>query len=144
MNILYIVFKIGEYMKQKLNYRNVEECLHATYKDMEYMTLDDAVFILSESMRKYHEAKNDRERTNLPRARIIKAYEIMLNIVKQPDMKEKVKEYIGELDAEYDRCMDWIEEHMDGEACQVIAMEMRAKTLDEVKNDLQGRLEELV
>ena len=131
-------------MKQKLNYRNAEDCLHATYEDMKDMTLDDAVFILSESVRKYHEAKNDRERTNLPRARIIKAYEIMLNIVKQPDMKEKVKEYIGELDAEYDRCMYWIEEHMDSEACQVSAMEMRAKTLNEVKNDLEGRLEELV
>ena len=62
----------------------------------------------------------------------------------QPDMREKVKEYIGELDAEYDRCMNWIEEHMNGDACQVTAMEMRAKTLMEVKNDLQGRLEELV
>ena len=62
----------------------------------------------------------------------------------QPDMREKVKEYIGELDAEIDRCMEWIEEHMDGEACQVSAMEMRVKTLMEVKNDLQGRLEELV
>ena len=62
----------------------------------------------------------------------------------QPDMREKVREYISELDAEYDRCMDWIEEHMDGEACQVSAMEMRATTLNEVKNDLQGRLEELV
>ena len=131
-------------MKHKINYRNAEDCLHATYEDMKDMTLDDAVFILSESVRKYHEAKNDRERTNLPRARIIKAYEIMLNIVKQPDMKEKVKEYIGEMDAEYDRCMDWIEEHMDSEACQVSAMEMRTKTLMEIKNDLQGRLEELV
>ena len=54
----------------------------------------------------------------------------------QPDMREKVKEYIGELDAEIDRCMEWIEEHMDGEACQVSAMEMRVKTLMEVKNDL--------
>ena len=61
-----------------------------------------------------------------------------------PDMREKVKEYISELDAEYDRCMDWIEEHMNGEACQVSAMEMRAKTLMEVKNDLESRLEELV
>ena len=61
-----------------------------------------------------------------------------------PDMREKVKEYISELDAEYDRCMDWIEEHMNGEACQVSAMEMRAKTLMEVKNDLENRLEELV
>ena len=60
----------------------------------------------------------------------------------QPDMGAKVREYISELDAEYDRCMDWIEEHMNGEVCQVSAMEMRAKTLNEVKNDLQGRLEE--
>ena len=131
-------------MKQKLNYRNAEECRYATYEDMKDMKLDDAIFILSEPVRKYHEAKNDRERTNLPRARIIKAYEIMLNIVKQPDMKEKVNEYVGELDAEYDRCMDWIEEHMDCEVCQVSAMEMRAKTLMEVKNDLESRLEELV
>ena len=62
----------------------------------------------------------------------------------QPDMREKVREYIGELDTEYNRCMDWIEEHMDGETCQVFAMEMRAKTLNEVKNDLESRLEELI
>lgn len=62
----------------------------------------------------------------------------------QPDMREKVREYISELDAEYDRCMEWVKEHMNGEACRVSAMEMRANTLMEVKNDLQGRLEELV
>ena len=65
-------------------------------------------------------------------------------ILKEADMREKVKEYISELDVEYDRCMTWIEEHMDSEACQVSAMEMRAKTLIEVKNDLESRLEELV
>ena len=63
---------------------------------------------------------------------------------KIPDMREKVREYISELDAEYDRCMDLIEEHMNCDACQVTAMEMRAKTLNEVKNDLESRLEELV
>ena len=62
----------------------------------------------------------------------------------QQDMREKVKEYISELDVEYDRCMGWIEEHMNGEVCQVSAMEMRAKTLMEVKNDLESRLEELI
>ena len=46
----------------------------------------------------------------------------------QPDMRGKIREYISELDAEYDRCMDWIEEHRDGEACQVSAREMRANT----------------
>ena len=70
--------------------------------------------------------------------------EKLYNYENQPDMREKVREYISELDAEYNRCMDWIEEHMDGEACQVSVMEMRAKTLMEVKNDLEGRLEELI
>ena len=68
----------------------------------------------------------------------------LYNYENQPDIREKVKEYISELDVEYDRCMAWIEEHMDCEACQVSAMEMRAKTLMEVKNDLESRLEELV
>ena len=69
-------------MKQKLNYKNGEECLHATYEDMKDMTLDDAVFILSESVRKYHEAKNDSERINLPRAKLIKAYELVIEAAK--------------------------------------------------------------
>ena len=69
-------------MKQKLNYRNAEECLHATYEDMKDMTLDDAIFILSEPVRKYHEAKNDSERINLPRAKLIKAYELVIEAAK--------------------------------------------------------------
>lgn len=62
----------------------------------------------------------------------------------QPDMREKVGEYIIELDAEYNRCMEWIEDYMDSEACQVSAMEMRAKTLMEVKNNLESRLDEMI
>ena len=69
--------------------------------------------------------------------------EKLYNYENQPDMREKIREYIRELDEEISRCMDWIEEHIDDESCQVSAMEMRAKTLNEVKNDLQGRLEEL-
>lgn len=59
-------------------------------------------------------------------------------------MRENVKEYILELNEEIDRCVSWVEEHMNGEACQVSAMEMRTKTLGEVVNDLEARLEELV
>ena len=70
--------------------------------------------------------------------------EKLYNYENQPDMREKVIEYISELDVEYDRCIEWLEEHMDSEACQVSAIEMRAKTLMEVKNDLESRLEELV
>lgn len=61
-----------------------------------------------------------------------------------PDMREKVKEYIGELEKEIQRCVDWIEENMNGEACKVAAMESRIQTLGEVKNDLLNRLEELI
>lgn len=70
--------------------------------------------------------------------------EKLYNYENQPDMREKVREYIIELDEEISRCMAWIEDHMDGEACQVSAMEMRAKTLNDVKNDLESRLEELI
>ncbi|MCI6676097.1 MAG: hypothetical protein MSG78_04195 [Clostridiales bacterium] len=133
-------------MKQKINYRNAEECLHATYNDMKAMTLDDAVFILSEIVRKYHEAKNDRERTNLPRVRIIKAYEIMLNIVNQPDMREKVKEYISELDKEIERCEELYEEvSVDySDPTRSLAIQCRIETLSQVKSDLKSRLEELI
>lgn len=72
-------------MKQKLNYRNAEECRYATYKDMDGMTLEDAIFILSEPVRKYYEAKNDKERINLPRARLIKAYELVIEAAKKSD-----------------------------------------------------------
>ena len=138
-------------MKQKINYRNAGECLHATYKDMEGMTLDDAVFILSEPVRKYHEAKSDKERINLPRPRMIKAYELLIDKVNQPDMREKVREYISELDVEIDRCVDEAESILaaigdydeKSMPTNYIRLEERAKVLGEVKNDLEGRLEEL-
>ena len=70
----------------------------------------------------------------------------------QPDMREKVIEYISELDAEYDRCIeqaesilaeigDYDEKPM---PLNYIKLVERAETLHEVKNDLQGRLEELI
>ena len=70
----------------------------------------------------------------------------------QPDMREKIKEYISELDAEYDRCIgqaesilaaigDYDEKPM---PLNYIKLAERAEVLNEVKNDLQSRLEELV
>ena len=32
----------------------------------------------------------------------------------QLDMREKIRDYISDLNVESDRCMAWIEEHMDG------------------------------
>lgn len=57
-----------------------------------------------------------------------------------PDMREKVEEYISELDAEIDKYHNMAEQN------EQIAegMIMIIQVLTAVKNDLQGRLEELV
>ena len=73
----------------------------------------------------------------------------------QPDMREKVKEYMSELDTEIDRCTKFIEDKLskikdNGKkeiylfSIEYITLKTRVKTLTEVKNDLQGRLEELI
>lgn len=62
-----------------------------------------------------------------------------------PDMRDKVKEYISELDTEIDRCHKLAEQNMQDESTNLAEMMLvRVQTLTEVKNDLQGRLEELV
>lgn len=73
----------------------------------------------------------------------------------QPDMREKVMEYIGELDTEINRCRKIIEEKLsniqDNEEKEIycfsieyITLKTRMITLSEVKNDLQSRLDELI
>lgn len=64
----------------------------------------------------------------------------------QPDMREKVKEYINELDTEIDRLESDLEKQMtyNVEACKVTATESRLNAIIEVKNDLLGRLEEVI
>ena len=71
--------------------------------------------------------------------------EKLYNYENQPDMREKVREYIGELDKEIERCHHLAEQNMNDEATTVAEMMVvRVQTLNEVKNDLQGRLEELI
>lgn len=62
----------------------------------------------------------------------------------QPDMREKIREYIGELDDEYTRLEVELEKHLDDEACIVTAFETKMVTLLEVKNDLKSRMGETV
>lgn len=65
---------------------------------------------------------------------------------KKPDIREKVKEYIGELDTEIDRLESDLEKQMtyNVEACKVTETESRLNTIIEVKNDLLGRLKEVI
>ena len=63
-----------------------------------------------------------------------------------PVMREKIKEYIGNLDTEIDRLESELEEQItySVEAYKVTATESKLNALIEVKNDLLGRLEEVI
>lgn len=64
----------------------------------------------------------------------------------ETSMRDKVREYIGELDTEIDRLESDLEKQItyNVEACKVTATESRLNTIIEVKNDLLGRLEEVI
>ena len=64
----------------------------------------------------------------------------------QPNMREKVKEYIDELDEEISRCEKIHEEvSVDySDPTRSLAIQCRIETLSQVKGDLQSRLEELL
>ena len=62
----------------------------------------------------------------------------------QPDMRKKVQEYIDELQTEIRRLEEELEENMNGEACMVTEIESKINTLQEVVNDLKGRLNERI
>jgi uncharacterized FlaG/YvyC family protein len=59
----------------------------------------------------------------------------------QPDMREKIKEYVSELDMAIERLEDSLKITY-SEMCTVVAIKSRLQTIIEVKNDLLGMLEE--
>ena len=63
----------------------------------------------------------------------------------KPDMREKIREYVSELDTEINRCENELQKYYksNGEV-GVISMQNRIQVLIEVKNDLLGRLEEVI
>ena len=64
----------------------------------------------------------------------------------QPDMREKIREYISELDKEIERCEKLYEEVSVGYSgpTRSLTIQCRVETLSQVKGDLKSRLEELV
>ena len=67
--------------------------------------------------------------------------EVALDALSKPDMREKVREYISELDKEIDRCnkeisnLSYDEIFIRANMAEINLYESRAKTLMEVKND---------
>lgn len=72
-----------------------------------------------------------------------------------PDMREKIKEYISEIQEEIDRCVKLIEdkfvelgndEAKENYSCGIeyAKIESRIETLGQVQNDLKNRLEEVI
>ena len=65
-----------------------------------------------------------------------------------PDMRDKVNEYINELEEEITTCIDWVEQEenkkIDVDEIGCLCIKSRIETLLEVKNDLKNRLEELI
>lgn len=62
----------------------------------------------------------------------------------QPNMREKVKEYVGELETEIKRCENELQKYYKNGYIGVINMQSRISALQEVINDLKDRLEERV
>lgn len=72
-----------------------------------------------------------------------------------PDMREKVKEYIAEIQEEIDRCAKIIEDKFAelgndtakdvySNGIEYTKIESRIQTLGEVQNDLKNRLDEIL
>lgn len=72
--------------------------------------------------------------------------EILYQYENQPDMREKIKEYINELDMEIDKLESDLGKQItyNVEVYKVTATESRLNAIIEVKNDLLGRLEEAI
>ena len=72
--------------------------------------------------------------------------EKLYNYENQPDMREKVREYIDELDKEIERCEKLYEDvSVDySDPTRSLTIQCRIETLSQVKGDLQSRLEELL
>lgn len=63
----------------------------------------------------------------------------------QSDMREKVKEYINELDTEIKRCEEELQKYYkNNEDVGVIHIQSRINTLIDAKNDLESILDEVI
>lgn len=112
------------------------------FDDMAVISLSGSVFQIDNNNRFYYCLKCGRKLTK----ENFKGTDFGNMNQDKPNMREKIKEYIGELDTEIDRLESDLEKQMtyNAEACKVTATESRLNAIIEVKNDLLGRLEEVI
>ena len=112
------------------------------FDDMAVISLSGSVFQIDNDNRFYYCPKCGRKLTK----ENFKGTDFGNMDQDKPDIREKIKEYIGELDTEIDRLGSELEKQMtyNVEACKVTATESRLNAIIEVKNDLLGRLEEVI
>ena len=71
-----------------IDYKNAENCINLRYKDTVDMSVDDAIFILSKWVERFHEASSSgSDMTWLPRPILIRAYEIAIACMRMSKMK---------------------------------------------------------
>lgn len=95
----------------------------------------DMPFIKNQCMFVYAEADLDSNQKMQEPLQKLYQYE------NQPDMREKIKEYISELDIEINRLGDLLK---NTDSPYDLQIKGRLNTIIEVKNDLLGRLEEVI
>ena len=95
----------------------------------------DMPFIKNQCMFVYAEADLDSNQKMQEPLQKLYQYE------NQPDMREKVREYIDELDTEIDRLEDLLR---NTDSPYDLQIKGRLNAIIEVKNDLLGRLEEVI
>lgn len=112
------------------------------FDDMAVISLSGSVFQIDNDNRFYYCPKCGRKLTK----ENFKGTDFGNMDQDKPDMREKIKEYINELDTEIDRLEFDLEKQMtyNVETCKVTATESRLNAIIEVKNDLLGRLEEVI
>lgn len=67
----------------------------------------------------------------------------ILHILSKPNMRNKIKEYISDIETEVDNNIALLE-NMDDKTKEYAEIKGRIKALGEVINDLNGRLNELI
>lgn len=95
----------------------------------------DMPFIKNQCMFVYAEADLDSNQKMQEPLQKLYQYE------NQPDMREKIREYINELDTEIDRLKNLLK---NTDSPYDLQIKGRLSAIVEVKNDLLGRLEEVI